>query len=336
MLTSVASISYTTLAAALRTRDDPRSFSAAGRAQLADMTEKALFESDIPDLDLIARGKVRDIYAVDADHLLIVTTDRLSAYDVVMPDPVPGKGEILTRMSNFWFDMMSDLVPNHLSGRSLQSCIGDPALCEMLESRSIIVRRLRPLPIEAVVRGYIIGSGWRDYVATGKVCGLALPEGLVQGDKLPELLYTPATKAEVGDHDENISFERTVELLGAPLAEKVRDLTIDIYKRAAAHALDRGIIIADTKFEFGLDDSDNLYIIDEMLTPDSSRFWPLDEYRPGTSPPSFDKQFVRDYLDTLDWNHEPPGPSLPAEIIDRTREKYAEALAKLTGPASGK
>ncbi len=298
------------------------------------MTDTALFESEIPDLDLIARGKVRDIYAVDADHLLIVTTDRLSAYDVVMPDPVPGKGAILTRMSNFWFDMMADLVPNHLSDLSLADYIDDPDLRRTLESRSIIVKRLRPLPIEAVVRGYLIGSGWRDYEATGSVCGLALPAGLVQGDRLPELLYTPATKAEVGDHDENISFERTVELIGATLAEKVRELTIEIYRRAAAHALERGIIIADTKFEFGLDDADNLYIIDEMLTPDSSRFWPLDEYRPGTSPPSYDKQFVRDYLDTLDWNHEPPGPKLPADVINRTREKYAEALERLTGPAS--
>ena len=299
------------------------------------MTESALFESHIPNLELLARGKVRDIYSVDAEHLLIVTTDRLSAYDVVMPDPVPGKGEILTRVSNFWFERMADLVPNHLTGLPLTTCIDDPDLARSLESRSIIVRRLRPLPIEAVVRGYLIGSGWRDYQASGGVCGLALPEGLAQGEKLPELLYTPATKAEVGDHDVNISFEQTVERIGAPLAEQVRELTIAIYRRAAAHALERGIIIADTKFEFGLDDEDNLYVIDEMLTPDSSRFWPLDEYRPGTSPPSYDKQFVRDYLDTLDWNHEPPGPHLPADIISKTREKYAEALARLTGPAIG-
>ena len=302
---------------------------------LTDMTETALFESNIPGLELIARGKVRDIYAVDAGHLLIVTTDRLSAYDVVMPDPVPGKGEILTRMSNFWFDMMADLAPNHLTGLSLTSCIDDPALCELLENRALIVRRLRPLPIEAVVRGYLIGSGWRDYQSTGQVCGLPLPAGLIQGDRLPELLYTPATKAAVGDHDENISFERTAELIGTELAEEVRDLSVRIYERAAAHAMERGIIIADTKFEFGLDDQDRLYIIDEMLTPDSSRFWPLDQYRAGTSPPSYDKQYVRDYLDTLDWNHEPPGPVLPAEVIARTRDKYAEALQRITGPASG-
>lgn len=302
---------------------------------LTDMTETALFESNIPGLELIARGKVRDIYAVDAEHLLIVTTDRLSAYDVVMPDPVPGKGEILTRMSNFWFDMMADLAPNHLTGLSLASCIDDPALCDLLENRALIVRRLRPLPIEAVVRGYLIGSGWRDYQSTGQVCGLPLPAGLIQGDRLPELLYTPATKAAVGDHDENISFERTAELIGTELAEEVRDLSVRIYERAAAHAMERGIIIADTKFEFGLDDQDRLYIIDEMLTPDSSRFWPLDQYRAGTSPPSYDKQYVRDYLDTLDWNHEPPGPVLPAEVVARTRDKYAEALQRITGPASG-
>lgn len=299
-----------------------------------DMTETTLFESNIPGLELVARGKVRDIYAVDAEHLLIVTTDRLSAYDVVMPDPVPGKGEILTRMSNFWFDMMEDLAPNHLTGIPLASCIDDSALCELLENRALIVRRLRPLPIEAVVRGYLIGSGWRDYQSTGQVCGLPLPAGLIQGERLPDLLYTPATKAAVGDHDENISFERTAELIGPELAERVRDLSVQVYERAAAHAIERGIIIADTKFEFGLDESDRLYIIDEMLTPDSSRFWPLDQYRAGTSPPSYDKQYVRDYLDTLDWNHEPPGPVLPADVITQTRDKYAEALQRITGPAS--
>ncbi|MEM9208190.1 MAG: phosphoribosylaminoimidazolesuccinocarboxamide synthase [Pseudomonadota bacterium] len=298
------------------------------------MTDTALFESEIPNLDLIARGKVRDIYAVDKERLLIVTTDRLSAYDVVMPDPVPGKGELLCRLSAFWFSMMADIVPNHLTGLPLTSCIDDHSLAESLEGRSIIVKRLNPLPIEAVVRGYLIGSGWRDYQASGTICGLSLPNGLVQGQRLPELLYTPATKADVGGHDENISFEQTVELIGAPLADRVRELTIAIYERAVAHALERGIIIADTKFEFGLDDEKNLYVIDEMLTPDSSRFWPLDEYRTGTSPPSYDKQFVRDYLDTLDWNHEPPGPGLPADVIAKTREKYAEALQRLTGPAS--
>ncbi len=298
------------------------------------MIDDALFESSIPSLPLIARGKVRDIYAVDDEHLLIVTTDRLSAYDVVLPDPVPGKGEMLTRISNFWFGMMADLVPNHLTDLRLDSIIDDAALARQLEGRSIIVRRLEPLPIEAVVRGYLIGSGWRDYLATGQVCGIALPPGLPQAGRLDTPIFTPATKAAAGDHDENISFERAEELIGKDLAGRVRDLTVAIYDRAAAHALARGIIIADTKFEFGLDRNGELYVIDEMLTPDSSRFWPLADYRTGISPPSYDKQFVRDYLDTLDWDKTAPGPELPEQIIEKTREKYAEALARLTGPAA--
>ncbi len=293
-------------------------------------TAEALFESEIPGLTPIARGKVRDIYAVDDDHLLIVTTDRLSAYDVVMPDPVPDKGRILTELSNFWFGMMADLVPNHLTHKPLSSVIDDEALIRTLEYRSIIVKRLQPLPIEAVARGYLIGSGWRDYLETGAVCGIPLPEGLEQAARLPETLFTPATKAEAGDHDENISYEKAESMIGAKLAARIRDLTIAIYERAAAYALDCGIIIADTKFEFGQDNAGNLYIIDEMLTPDSSRFWPSAEYRTGISPPSYDKQFVRDYLDTLDWDQTPPGPALPADVLKRTGEKYREAMQVLT------
>jgi phosphoribosylaminoimidazole-succinocarboxamide synthase len=293
-------------------------------------SQKPLFESAIAELTLLGRGKVRDIYAIDDGFLLIVTTDRLSAYDVIMPDPVPGKGEILTRISNFWFAMMADIVPNHLTGRRLDSIISDADLRKVLEPRSIICRRLRPLPIEAVVRGYLIGSGWRDYRESGKVCGIALPPGLQQAEQLPEVLFTPATKADAGIHDENISFERTVQLIGSELASRVRDYSIRIYKRAAEYALQRGIIIADTKFEFGLDDSGRLYLIDEVLTPDSSRFWPVEGYRTGISPPSFDKQFVRDYLDTLDWDRTAPGPKIPREILNKTSEKYREALTILT------
>ena len=292
----------------------------------------ALFQSEIPGLALLARGKVRDIYAVDDDYLLIVTTDRLSAYDVVMPDPVPGKGEVLTRISNFWFNMMTDILPNHLTGRTLDSVLPPAMPGNSLESRSIVCRRLSPLPIEAVVRGYLIGSGWRDYQSTGRVCGVSLPAGLQQASRLPEVLFTPATKADAGDHDENISFEKTVKLIGHDLAARVRDCSIRIYERAAEHALARGIIIADTKFEFGLDGDGRLYLIDEVLTPDSSRFWPLDSYRTGTSPPSFDKQFVRDYLDTLDWNRTAPGPKIPPAILQKTSEKYRDALRILTAP----
>jgi phosphoribosylaminoimidazole-succinocarboxamide synthase len=290
----------------------------------------AILESSIPGLPQIGRGKVRDIYSVNDDHLLIVTTDRLSAYDVVLPDGIPGKGRVLTALSNFWFRMMADLVPNHLTTMKLTDIIDDREVARSLESRATIVRRLKPLPIESVVRGYLIGSGWRDYQETGSVCGIELPTGLRQASRLPNTLFTPATKAESGDHDENISFEKVEELIGADLAARVRDLSIAIYERAAAYALERGIIIADTKFEFGLDAEGRLYLIDEVLTPDSSRFWPSDQYAEGISPPSFDKQFVRDYLDTLDWDKTAPGPELPAEILRRTSEKYHEALSILT------
>jgi phosphoribosylaminoimidazole-succinocarboxamide synthase len=273
---------------------------------------------------------VRDIYSIDDSHLLLVATDRLSAYDVILPDPVPGKGQVLTEISNFWFAMMEDLIPNHLTQIELESIIDDDALRQTLNNRAIIARRLKPLPIEAVVRGYLIGSGWRDYQESGEVCGIALPAGLTQAARLPETLFTPATKAEAGGHDENISFAEAAATIGEQLATQVRDISIQIYERAAAYALERGIIIADTKFEFGLDDAGKLFIIDEILTPDSSRFWPLAEYKTGTSPPSFDKQFVRDYLDTLDWDKTAPGPELPADVIRGTSEKYREALEILT------
>ncbi|MCH9694377.1 MAG: phosphoribosylaminoimidazolesuccinocarboxamide synthase [Gammaproteobacteria bacterium] len=294
------------------------------------MNKEPLFETAIPDLPLIGRGKVRDIYSVDDQHLLIVTTDRLSAYDVVLPDPVPGKGEVLTKISLFWFRMMADIIDNQLTDLSVDDVVKDTEICERIRKQSLVVRRLKPLPIEAVVRGYLIGSGWRDYQDTGSVCGIDLPDGLQQADKLPETLFTPASKAEAGDHDENISFEQVVELLGEKLANRVRDISIAIYERAAAYALQRGMIIADTKFEFGLDDEGKLYIIDEALTPDSSRFWPVDEYQVGTSPPSFDKQYVRDYLDTLDWDHTAPGPDLPENVLRHTSEKYQEAYLRMT------
>jgi phosphoribosylaminoimidazole-succinocarboxamide synthase len=290
-----------------------------------------LFESSIPELPLLGRGKVRDIYSVDENHLLLVTTDRLSAYDVVMPDPVPEKGEVLTRLSLFWFRMMSDLIENQLTDLQVADVVRDRALQEQLRNRALVVKRLKPLPIEAVVRGYLIGSGWKDYQETGQVCGIDLPEGLQQAEKLPRTLFTPAYKAQAGQHDENISFDKVVELVGEKLAERVRDIAVRIYERASTYALERGIIIADTKFEFGTDEQGRLYIIDEMLTPDSSRFWPVDGYAVGISPPSFDKQFVRDYLETLDWDKTPPAPDLPAEILEKTADKYREALTRLTG-----
>ena len=290
----------------------------------------ALFESSVPGLPLIGRGKVRDIYSVDDDHLLLVTTDRLSAYDVVMPDPVPGKGEVLTQISLFWFRMMEDIIDNQLTDLTIADVVKEPSLQEPLKSRALVVRRLKPLPVEAVVRGYLIGSGWSDYQATGQVCGIGLPAGLRQAEKLPQTLFTPAYKADAGEHDENISFEKVIELVGEKLAKRVRSISIQIYERAAAYALDRGIIIADTKFEFGTDEQGKLYIIDEMLTPDSSRFWPVDEYKVGMSPPSFDKQFVRDYLETLDWDKTAPGPDLPPEILEKSAKKYREAFERLT------
>jgi phosphoribosylaminoimidazole-succinocarboxamide synthase len=289
-----------------------------------------MLESHVPSLERIHQGKVRDIYAVDEQHMLIVTTDRLSAFDVVMPDPIPGKGRVLTQISNFWFARTRHIVPNHLADYPLARVVPDAAEREPLEERSIVVRRLKALPIEAVVRGYLIGSGWKDYQQTGVVCGIALPAGLRQADRLPEPIFTPATKAEMGSHDENIPYERVVALIGRGLAEQVRATALALYAFAVEHALARGIIIADTKFEFGVDEAGRLTLIDEALTPDSSRFWPADTYRPGTSPPSFDKQYVRDYLETLDWPKRPPGPKLPPDIIARTSEKYAEALRRLT------
>ncbi len=284
-----------------------------------------MFQSYIPHLKLLGRGKVRDIYEADDQHLLIVATDRLSAYDVIMPNPIPGKGEILTSLSNFWFDMMSDLVPNHLTKLNINSYISDKREIKILEKRSIIVKKLKPLPIESVVRGYLIGSGWRDYEKNGAICGIKLPKNLNQAQKLPETIYTPATKAAAGDHDINIDYEMTESLIGKELAKRVKEISINIYKRAFDYAISRGIIIADTKFEFGLDDEENLYLIDEILTPDSSRFWPKDSYKVGVSPPSYDKQYLRDYLDTLSWEKVAPGPDLPDEIIQNTYQKYLEA-----------
>ncbi len=291
----------------------------------------ALFDSDLPQLKLLSRGKVRDIYEVDADHLLIVTTDRLSAFDVVLPQAIPGKGEVLTRVANFWFDRTKHLLPNHIADMTLEEVVPDEAQRKQLGDRAIVVRRLKPLPVEAIVRGYLIGSGWKDYQKTGAVCGIRLPAGLKQADKLPEVIYTPSTKAAVGEHDENISFDETVKLLGQELAEKVRNFSIKVYSEAAEFAREKGIIIADTKFEFGLDNSGKIFLIDEALTPDSSRFWPASEYRSGISPPSYDKQFVRDYLETLDWNKQEPGPEMPQEIIQKTANKYREAERLLTG-----
>jgi len=290
----------------------------------------ALYESDIPGLKLLNRGKVRDIYDVDENHLLIVTTDRLSAFDVIMSKPIPAKGEVLTRVADFWFKRTEHIIPNQLSDMPLESVVPDAQQRAILGDRAIIVKKLKPLPVEAIVRGYIIGSGWKDYQKTGRVCGIALPGGLKMADKLPEALFTPSTKAELGDHDENIDFKATVNLLGQDLAEEVRRISLQIYTECADYALGKGIIIADTKFEFGLDEEGTLHIIDEMLTPDSSRFWPADQYEVGISPPSFDKQFVRDYLETLDWDKTPPAPDLPDEIIQKTAEKYAEAERLLT------
>jgi len=290
-----------------------------------------LYESRLHSLPLLARGKVRDIYAVGDEHLLIVTTDRLSAFDVVLPDPIPGKGAVLTAVSNFWFERTRALVPNHIADVTLSEVLPDPAERADVEGRAIVVRKLKALPVEAIVRGYLIGSGWKDYQASGAVCGIPLPAGLQMADPLPCAIFTPSTKAEVGIHDENIDFARAEALLGPETAAKVRDVSLKIYTEAAAYARERGIIIADTKFEFGLDEAGTLFLIDEALTPDSSRFWPEDQYRPGISPPSFDKQFVRDYLETLDWDKTAPGPNLPADIIRRTAEKYREALRRLTG-----
>jgi phosphoribosylaminoimidazole-succinocarboxamide synthase len=294
------------------------------------MSAPTVYRTELAGLTRIHEGKVRDIYAIDADTMLIVTTDRLSAFDVVLPDPIPDKGRVLSAISNFWFARSAHLVPNHLTGRQLASLIQDPAQLALLEGRAVIVRRLQALPIEAVVRGYLIGSGWKDYQTSGSVCGIELPPGLKLAERLPQPLFTPATKAALGAHDENIGFAQVAQLIGAQRAAEVRDTALSLYGFAAEHARARGIIIADTKFEFGIDVAGKLILIDEVLTPDSSRFWPADTYRSGASPPSFDKQFVRDYLETLDWNKRAPGPRLPPEIIARTSDKYREALARLT------
>jgi phosphoribosylaminoimidazole-succinocarboxamide synthase len=296
------------------------------------MSGPLVYRTHLAGFERLHEGKVRDIYSVDADTLLIVTTDRLSAFDVVLPDPIPDKGRVLNSISNFWFAKLAHLVPNHLTGRSLESVVRDAAERALLEGRAVIVRRLEALPIEAVVRGYLIGSGWKDYQATGALCGIALPRGLPLAGQLPQPIFTPATKAERGAHDENISFDTMAERLGPALAAQVRDTALALYDFAAAHARARGIIIADTKFEFGVDAAGRLTLIDEVLTPDSSRFWPADTYRPGASPASFDKQFVRDYLETLDWDKRAPGPRLPPEVIARTSAKYREALERLTAP----
>jgi len=289
-----------------------------------------MHESHLTGLERLHQGKVRDIYAVDERHMLIVTTDRLSAFDVVLPDPIPGKGQVLTTISRFWFDRTRHIVPNHLTDFPLARAVPDATERGLIEDRAMVVRRLRALPVEAVVRGYLIGSGWKDYVASGRVCGIDLPEGLRIADRLPRPIFTPSTKAERGRHDENVSFAAVEATVGAQLAAQLRDTAIALYEHAAAYALERGIIIADTKFEFGVDESGRLVLIDEALTPDSSRFWPVDTYAPGSSPPSFDKQFVRDYLETLDWDKTPPGPRLPADVIAKTSGKYREALRRLT------
>jgi len=289
----------------------------------------ALYQSDIKSLKLLNRGKVRDIYEVDAARLLIVTTDRLSAFDVVMQEPIPEKGAVLTAVSNFWFEKLKHILPNQLTGDAPESVV-TPAEAPQVKGRSLVVKRLKPLPIEAIVRGYLVGSGWKEYQKSSSVCGIALPAGLREANKLPEALFTPSTKAELGQHDENIDFEQTVALIGRPLAEKVRDVAISLYRTAADYAATKGIIIADTKFEFGQDEAGKLYLIDEALTPDSSRFWPADQYRPGANPPSFDKQYLRDYLESIKWNKTPPAPKLPPEVIAKTTEKYLEALRRIT------
>ena len=290
---------------------------------------QALYESQIKSLKRIGKGKVRDIYAVGDDKMLIVTSDRLSAFDVVLSDPIPDKGRVLNEMANFWFQRLGHVIANQLTGIDPASVVRKDEIPQVA-GRAVVVKKLKPLPIEAVVRGYIIGSGWKDYQKTGKVCGIELPKGLQQAQKLPQPIFTPATKAETG-HDENISFEEVAKLVGGPLAEKVRDVSIRLYQEASEYAATKGIIIADTKFEFGLDKDNQLVLIDEVLTADSSRFWPADSYRVGMSPPSFDKQYVRDYLETLDWDKTPPAPKLPAEVIGKTSEKYREALERLTG-----
>ncbi len=293
-------------------------------------TLTALYESHLPSLKLLARGKVRDIYEIDSQYMLIVTTDRLSAFDVILPNPIPDKGRVLTTVSTFWFNKLRDIIPNHLTHIPLEDILTDTAEYKQVEGRAIVVKKLTPLPVEAIVRGYLIGSGWKDYQVSGQVCGIPLPEGLQQAEKLAEPIFTPSTKAAVGDHDENVSFEQIVALLGRIMAEKVRDVSLKLYNEASVYAKQRGIIIADTKFEFGIDHEGKLHLIDEVLTPDSSRFWSADEYKIGTNPPSFDKQYVRDYLETLDWNKTAPAPELPAEVAEQCAKKYREAEIRLT------
>ena len=291
----------------------------------------ALHESNLTSLPLLHRGKVRDIYSVDDRHLLIVQTDRLSAFDVILPTPVPGKGQVLTALSNFWFAKLGHVIPNHLSGIAPEDVVKTDADRAQVAGRAFVVKRLKPLPIEAIVRGYLAGSGWKDYQKTGAVCGIKLPAGLQEAQQLPQPLFTPSTKAAAGAHDENISFEQAKELLGEARANEVRDATLVLYTEAADYAATKGIIIADTKFEFGVDAAGKLYLIDEALTPDSSRFWPADQYRIGSNPPSFDKQFVRDWLEASGWNKQPPAPDAPIEVLQKTSDKYHEALRRLTG-----
>jgi phosphoribosylaminoimidazole-succinocarboxamide synthase len=297
------------------------------------MPPDIVYHTTLSGLEKIHQGKVRDSYAIDADTLLIVTTDRLSAFDVVLPDPIPHKGRVLNQISNYWFERTRHIIPNHLTGLPLEHAVHGADELALLAGRAVIVRRLQPLPIEAVVRGYLSGSGWKDYRSSGAVCGIPLPHGLELAAPLPQPIFTPATKAAAGSHDENIGFAEVERLMGAERASEVRRAALALYAFAAQHARARGIIIADTKFEFGIDRDGRLTLIDEVLTPDSSRFWPADRYRPGVSPPSYDKQFVRDYLETLDWDKKAPGPRLPAQIIARTSANYLEALQRLTGPA---
>ncbi len=291
----------------------------------------ALHESNLTSLKFLHRGKVRDIYEVDDQHLLIVQTDRLSAFDVILPTPVPGKGEVLTALSNFWFAKLGHVIPNHLSGIAPEDAVKTDADRAQVKGRAFVVKRLKPLPIEAIVRGYLVGSGWKDYKKTGAVCGIALPAGLQEAQKLPQPLFTPSTKAAVGEHDENISFEEAKKLLGDARAEEVKRATLALYTEAADYAATKGIIIADTKFEFGVDAAGKLYLIDEALTPDSSRFWPADQYKVGSNPPSYDKQFVRDWLESSGWNKQPPAPHVPDDVLKKTSDKYREALRRLTG-----
>ena len=297
---------------------------------MIDFLPEPLFESRLAGLERLHRGKVRDIYSVDDELLLIVASDRLSAFDVVLPDPIPGKGAVLTAVANFWFARLGGIVPNHLTGIDPESVVGDPADRAIVRDRAVVVRRARPLPVEAVVRGYLIGSGWKDYQASGHVCGIALPAGMQIAERLGEPIFTPSTKAAQGEHDENISMDTVRSLIGRELADRIEALSLELYAHASEYARQRGIILADTKFEFGLDEDGELLLIDEVFTPDSSRFWPAATYAPGRSPESFDKQFVRDYLETLDWDKKPPGPRLPESVIRRTRDKYREVLQRLT------